>query len=137
MCAFTGNTGVGKSSLLNAIEPSLSLSTGEISKKLGRGRHTTRHVELYKLGGGYVADTPGFSSLDFESGELILKDELQYCFPEFKEYIGTCKFTSCAHVADKGCSIVEAVKRGEISSSRHDSYVALYNEVKDFKEWQL
>lgn len=137
VCAFTGNTGVGKSSLLNVIEPSLSLSTGEISKKLGRGRHTTRHVELYKLGDGYVADTPGFSSLDFESGELILKDELQYCFPEFKEYIGTCKFTSCAHVADKGCSIVEAVKRGEISSSRHDSYVALYNEVKDFKEWQL
>ena len=104
--------------------------------KLGRGRHTTRHVELYKIGSGYVADTPGFSSLDFESGELIMKDELQYCFPEFKEYIGTCRFTSCSHTGDKGCSICEAVNDGKISRSRHDSYKALYNEVKDIKEWQ-
>ncbi len=135
--AFTGNTGVGKSTLLNFIDPTLVRQTGEISSKLGRGRHTTRHVELYKIGSGYVADTPGFSSLDFESGELILKDDLQYCFNEFDEYIGTCKFTSCAHVADKGCSIVQAVKDGKISESRHNSYVTLYNEVKDIKEWQL
>lgn len=135
--AFTGNTGVGKSTLLNFIDPDINRETGEISSKLGRGRHTTRHVELYKIGDGYVADTPGFSSLYFESGEVILKDDLQYCFKEFDEYIGTCKFTSCAHVNDKGCSIVEAVKNGEISESRHSSYVALYNEVKDIKEWQL
>ncbi len=135
--AFTGNTGVGKSTLLNYIDPDCNRETGEISSKLGRGRHTTRHVELYKIGGGYVADTPGFSSLDFESGDVILKDDLQYCFKEFDEYIGTCKFTSCAHINDKGCRIVEAVRDGKICQSRHDSYIALYNEVKDIKEWQL
>ncbi len=135
--AFTGNTGVGKSTLLNFVDNSLVRETGEISSKLGRGRHTTRHVELYKIGDGYVADTPGFSSLDFESGELILKDDLQHCFAEFQEYIGTCKFTSCAHVNDKGCSIVQAVNEGKISQSRHNSYKALYSEVKDIKEWQL
>lgn len=135
--AFAGNTGVGKSSLLNAIDPSLVRSTGEISTKLGRGRHTTREVELFKIGNAYVADTPGFSSLDFESGEVILKDDIQYYFSDFKDYIGTCKFTSCAHIADKGCSIVEAVNNGEISKSRHESYKMLYDEVKNIKEWQL
>ncbi len=135
--AFTGNTGVGKSTLLNYIDPEANRETGEISQKLGRGRHTTRHVELYKIGDGYVADTPGFSSLDFESGEIILKGDLQYCFREFDDYIGLCKFTGCAHMNDKGCSIIEAVDKGEISQSRHLSYKALYNEVKDIKEWQL
>lgn len=135
--AFTGNTGVGKSTLLNFIDPDSQRETGEISQKLGRGRHTTRHVELYKISDGYVADTPGFSSLDFESSEVILKDDLQYCFREFDDYIGLCKFTGCAHVNDKGCSILKAVEDGEISSSRHLSYVTLYNEVKDIKEWQL
>lgn len=135
--AFTGNTGVGKSSLLNAIDPSLVRSTGEISSKLGRGRHTTRHVELYKIGDAYVADTPGFSSLDFESGEVILKDDLQYYFKEFSDYIGTCRFTSCAHIGDKGCSVVAAVEKGEIGRTRHESYKMLYDEVKNVKEWQL
>lgn len=135
--AFAGNTGVGKSSLLNAIDPALVRSTGEISMKLGRGRHTTRQVELYKIGEAYVADTPGFSSLDFESGEVILKDDIQYYFREFNDYIGTCKFTSCAHISDKGCSIVSAVERGEISTSRHENYKMLYDEVKNIKEWQL
>lgn len=134
---FAGNTGVGKSSLLNAIDTSLIRSTGEISTKLGRGRHTTREVELFRINNGYVADTPGFSSLDFESGEVILKDDIQYYFSDFKDYIGTCKFTSCAHIADKGCSIVDAVNKGKISKSRHDSYKMLYDEVKDIKEWQL
>lgn len=134
---FTGNSGVGKSSLLNCISPGFSLETGEISKKLGRGRHTTRHVELFKVGNGFIADTPGFSSLDFESNDIIMKDELAYCFPEFREYLGDCKFTSCAHVNDKGCKITEAVSEGKISASRHESYVSLYNEVKDLKEWQL
>lgn len=135
--AFTGNTGVGKSSLLNLIDPTLVRSTGEISSKLGRGRHTTRQVELYRIGDAYVADTPGFSSLDYEGGEVILKDDIQYYFREFNDYIGTCKFTSCAHIADKGCSIVEAVRNGEISESRHNSYKMLYDEVKNVKEWQL
>ena len=134
---FTGNSGVGKSSLLNCIEPSFAIETGEISQKLGRGRHTTRHVELFKVGSGYIADTPGFSSLDFETNDIIRKDELAECFPEFSEYLGLCKFTSCAHVNDKGCKIVEALNNGELWQSRHDSYVALYNEVKDLKDWQL
>lgn len=134
---FTGNSGVGKSSLLNCIEPGFSLETAEISKKLGRGRHTTRHVELFKVGNGYIADTPGFSSLDFETNDIIRKDELAECFPEFSDYLGLCKFTSCSHINDKGCKIVEAVNKGEISQSRHESYVALYNEVKDLKDWQL
>lgn len=134
---FTGNSGVGKSSLLNCISPEFSLETGEISKKLGRGRHTTRHVELFKTLDGYIADTPGFSSLDFETNDIIMKDELADCFPEFTDFIGTCKFTSCSHINDKGCKIVEALNNGEIHPSRHESYVALYNEVKNIKDWQL
>ena len=137
LCAFTGNSGVGKSTILNKVDSRLALETGEISKKLGRGRHTTRHVELFKVGDGYVADTPGFSSLDIEKCEIITKDKLPECFREFSPYIGMCKFTSCAHVADKGCAVVEAVEKGEIEKSRHDSYVAMYNEVKDLKEWQM
>lgn len=134
---FTGNSGVGKSSLLNCIAPEFSLETGEISQKLGRGRHTTRHVELFKVGSGYIADTPGFSSLDFETNDIIMKDELADCFPEFRDYLGQCKFTSCAHVNDKGCKVIEALNNGLIRPTRHESYVTLYNEVKDIKEWQL
>lgn len=135
--AFSGNTGVGKSSLLNAIDPRLSLKTGETSKKLGRGKHTTRHCELFKVGGGYVADTPGFSSIDFEKGETILKDDLFDCFREFKPYFGQCKFTSCAHINENGCAVCAAVKNGEISESRHNSYVKMYNDVKNIKEWEI
>lgn len=135
--AFTGNTGVGKSSLLNNIFPELELATGETSKKLGRGRHTTRHCELFKTDGGYIADTPGFSSLDFERCEKILKDDLPYCFREFEPYLENCKFmTNCSHINDKGCAVTQAVKDGKISPSRHESYVSMYNEVKDIKEWQ-
>lgn len=135
--AFSGNTGVGKSSLLNAIDPDLSLKTGEISKKLGRGRHTTRHCELYALCGGFVADTPGFSSFDLEKTEVILKDDLFDCFREFRPYFGQCKFTTCAHINEKGCAVCAAVERGEIPESRHNSYVKMYNEVKNIKEWDL
>lgn len=136
--AFTGNTGVGKSTLLNVIDSSLSLETGTTSRKLGRGKHTTRHCELFKVAGGYVADTPGFSSVDFERCERILKADLPYCFREFSTYLSKCKFqTNCSHISDKGCAVVEAVKNGNISKSRHDSYVQLYNEVKDIKEWEL
>ena len=134
---FTGNSGVGKSSLINRMYPDFCLETGEISKKLGRGRHTTRHVELYKVDNGYIADTPGFSSLDFETNDLIRKDELAFCFPDFADYIDSCKFTTCAHVNDKGCSLVEAVNNGDVVRSRHESYVTMYNEVKDIKDWQL
>lgn len=134
--AFAGNTGVGKSTLLNKIAPELSLETGAISYKLGRGRHTTRAVELYKICEGYVADTPGFSSLTNENSEIIMADDLPMCFSEFEPYLGECKFSSCHHVNDKGCKIVEAVKNGDISQSRHESYIAMYNEVKDIKEWE-
>lgn len=134
---FTGNSGVGKSSLINRMHPDFCLETGEISRKLGRGRHTTRHVELFKVGSGYIADTPGFSSLDFETNDLIKKDELAFCFPDFAYYIGSCRFSTCAHVNDKGCSLVEAVKSGDVERTRHESYVTMYNEVKDIKDWQL
>ncbi|MBQ7965407.1 MAG: ribosome small subunit-dependent GTPase A [Ruminococcus sp.] len=135
--AFSGNTGVGKSTLLNALFPQLELKTGEISDKLGRGKHTTRTVELFKCFGGYVADTPGFSTVDLDRYEIIKKDELQHCFPEFEDYIGECKFTSCAHICEKGCAVIEAVENGLISKSRHENYVRMYNEVKDLKDWQL
>jgi len=135
--AFTGNTGVGKSSLLNSVDGNLALATGETSKKLGRGKHTTRHSELFKVSGGYVADTPGFSSIDFERCENILKDDLFDCFREFAPYFGTCRFSTCAHINEKGCAICSAVADGKISESRHSSYIQMYNEVKDIKEWEL
>ena len=135
--AFCGNSGVGKSSLLNALCPELALKTGEISDKLGRGRHTTRTVELFKKNGGYIADTPGFSTLDIERFELIRKDDLKFAFPEFDRFFGTCRFNSCNHVCEKGCSVIDAVERGEIPRSRHESYVRIYEEVKDLKEWEL
>lgn len=135
--AFCGNSGVGKSSLLNVIDPDLALKTGEISDKLGRGRHTTRHSELFKVEGGYVADTPGFSSFETEETELILKEDLPYAFKEFEEYIGQCKFTSCLHLKDKGCRIIQAVEDGEIPVSRHESYCSMMEQAKNIKEWEL
>lgn len=135
--AFCGNSGVGKSTLLNALFPDLQLQTGEISDKLGRGRHTTRTVELFRKHGGYIADTPGFSTVDIERFELIRKDELKFAFPEFEDYFGTCKFNSCNHVCEQGCRVIEAVESGVIPRSRHESYVRMYNEVKDIKEWQI
>ena len=136
--AFTGNSGVGKSSLLNRIDPRLALETGEISQKLGRGRHTTRKVELLKLGDDtYVADTPGFSSISLEQCDLVRKENLQFCFREFEPYRNQCKFPSCSHTCEKGCAVLQAVQEGEIHLSRHTSYVAMYNEVKDLKEWEM
>lgn len=135
--AFIGNSGVGKSTLLNMLFPTLDLQTGQISEKLGRGRHTTRVVELFELNGCFVADTPGFSTVDLQRYEIIDKNELQYCFPEFERFLGQCQFTSCAHTCEKGCRILQALADGEIEKTRHDSYVAMYNEVKDIKHWQL
>lgn len=136
--AFTGNTGVGKSTLLNHIVKDLDLKTGEISQKLGRGRHTTRNVELYKLdNGGYIADTPGFSTFETQKYDIILKDELADCFPEFSEYADKCKFLDCAHIKEKGCAVIEAVNSGEIPISRHKSYVEMYEEAKLIKNWEI
>ena len=135
--AFTGNSGVGKSTLINRIFPELELQTGQISRKLGRGKHTTRVVELFEIDGCFVADTPGFSTVDLQRYEMIDKTRLQYCFPEFEKYLGECQFTSCSHTCEKGCRILQAVADGEIEHSRHKSYVAMYNEVKDIKEWEL
>ena len=136
--AFTGNSGAGKSTLLNAIDPTLNIATGEISRKLGRGRHTTRHAELYKLrDGGYIADTPGFSTFETNRYDIIRKEELAGCFREFAGYTGDCRFRDCAHVCEKGCAVVAAVERGEISESRHESYKTMYEEAKQLKEWEL
>ena len=135
--AFTGNSGVGKSSILNALEPEFRLQVGEVSDKLGRGRHTTRHVELFRLSSGaIVADTPGFSSFDTEGMELRRPEELQYTFREFAPYLEQCRFTGCAHVKEKGCAVLAAVKAGEIAPSRHASYVRLYEQAKEVPEWE-
>lgn len=135
--AFTGNSGVGKSTLLNVLFPDLQLKTGEISQKLGRGRHTTREVELYKLeGGGYVADTPGFSTFDIERYRMTDKEKLAFGFREFAPYLGACQFSSCSHTCEKGCAVLQAVEEGKIPRSRHESYCAMYQEVKDVKQWQ-
>lgn len=134
---FTGNSGVGKSSILNSIFPELNLSTGEISTKLGRGRHTTRESTLYKVKDGYVADTPGFSSLEFEGEDIMVKENVAFGFKEFLPYLGTCRFSTCRHINDKGCRIVEAVENGEIALSRHESYVTMLEEAMKLKEWEL
>lgn len=137
-CAFTGNSGVGKSTLLNALDPTLELATAEISRKLGRGRHTTRECTLLKIGDGYVVDTPGFAALEFERGEKILKEDLADYFPEFEPYIASCKFhPSCAHLKDKGCAVTAALEAGEIAESRYRSYQAMYEEARDLSAWQL
>lgn len=137
-CVFTGNSGVGKSSLLNALSPELSLKTNEISLKLGRGRHTTRAVHLYKIAGGMAADTPGFAVLEADSAdERIEKDELAACFPEFLPFTESCRFmSSCSHIADKGCAVVQAVADGIISQERHASYSKMYSEIKERKKWE-
>ncbi|MBQ8572183.1 MAG: ribosome small subunit-dependent GTPase A [Ruminococcus sp.] len=137
LSAFIGNSGVGKSTLLNNILPDLGLKTADISDKLGRGKHTTRTVELYKLESGFIADTPGFSTVDLIRYSLNNKDELMYCFPEFEDYIPRCMFTSCSHTVEKGCAVIEAVKSGKISHSRHASYKLMYEELKDIKAWEL
>ena len=134
--AFTGNSGVGKSSILNSLEPGFSLPVGEVSKALGRGRHTTRHVEMFSLGNDtYVIDTPGFSSFDTEELNLELKQKLPETFPEFAPYVNDCRFVGCRHLKEKGCVVLQAVKDGRIPRSRHASYVRLAEELKGVNEW--
>ena len=138
LAAFTGNSGVGKSSMLNRLCPELELPVGEVSEKLGRGRHTTRHVELYRLEEDtYVADTPGFSSFDTDQMDVILKENLQYAFPDFGAFIGQCQFHDCAHRKEPGCAVREAVAAGEIEPTRYDSYLKLYDKSSQIKEWEL
>lgn len=136
--AFTGNSGVGKSTLLNEVCGDFNIPTGEISKKLGRGKHTTRHAELYKLPwGGYIADTPGFSTFETNKYNIIRKENLADCFREFRQYEGDCRFRDCSHTTEKGCRIIEAVENGEIPQSRHESYCSMYDEAKQIREWEL
>ena len=138
LTAFTGNSGVGKSSILNRLAPELQLETGEVSEKLGRGRHTTRHVELYRLGENtYVADTPGFSSFDTDQMELILKENLQYAFPDFGSYLGKCRFDDCSHRREPDCAVRAAVEAGEIERSRYESYLKLYEKSSQIKAWEM
>jgi len=138
LTAFTGNSGVGKSSILNRLAPQLNLATGEVSEKLGRGRHTTRHVELYKLGENtYVADTPGFSSFDTDQMDVILKENLQYAFPDFGPFIGKCRFDDCSHRKEPGCAVREALEAGEIEKTRYDSYLRLYEKSSQINLWEL
>ena len=136
VCAFSGNSGVGKSSILNALFPNLQLKTGEVSEKLGRGRHTTRHTELFFVGeGAYVVDTPGFSTIDTNENLYDFKLALADCFPDFSEYIDDCKFSTCSHTTEKGCAIIDAVNNGKIQKSRHDSYLTMWTELKDVTAW--
>ena len=138
LTAFTGNSGVGKSSILNRLCPELALPTGAVSEKLGRGRHTTRHVELYALGEDtYVADTPGFSSFDTDQMDVILKENLQYAFPDFGKYIGSCRFDNCAHRKEPGCAVRAALEAGEIEPTRYDSYLRLYEKASQINLWEL
>lgn len=137
LCVFSGNSGVGKSTLLNKLFPHLSLETGITSKKLGRGKHTTRRVEIFETDGCMVADTPGFSSVELVDDNFISKDDLQYAFVEFAPYLGNCKFADCRHINEIGCAVKGAVDGGEIPQSRYESYKALYDRQKNIKEWEL
>lgn len=137
LSVFTGNSGVGKSSLLNALDPRFALKTGEVSQALGRGRHTTRHVELFSLeNGAELVDTPGFSSFDTEELGLELKAKLPETFVEFAPYLGQCRFVGCSHTKEKGCAVLAAVSSGKISRARHESYLRLHRELKELKEWE-
>lgn len=136
--AFTGNTGVGKSSMLNRLCPGLSLTTGQVSEKLGRGRHTTRHVELFPIGEDtFVMDTPGFASFDTEQMDVILKENLQYAFGDFAPFMGKCQFHDCTHRTEPSCAVRQAVENGDIEKSRYHSYLRLYEKSSQFKQWEM
>ncbi len=140
IAAFAGASGIGKSTLLNALFPTLDLRTADISRKIERGRHTTRKVELFPLSDaadcGYIADTPGFSMLDFERFDFFELEDLPLTMREFAPYIGQCKYTKCSHTKEEGCAILSAVKAGRIPPSRHESYVELYTVLKNKKKWK-
>ena len=134
---FTGNSGVGKSSILNRLFGENVIETGEVSQTLGRGRHTTRHIEAYKLlSGGFVVDTPGFSSLEYDETDYAFKEQLPELFADFSDYIYNCRFKGCSHTKESGCAVIDAVKNGEIEETRHRSYLQLYEELKNLKPWE-
>ena len=120
---------------MNILFPDLSLEVSDISRKIERGRHTTRKVDLFPAGGGYIADTPGFSMLDFERFDFFAKDDLAHTFREFRELLGSCRYTKCTHTKEEGCAIIEALHEGSISESRHASYVELFDILKKKKDW--
>ena len=137
LSAFTGNSGVGKSSILNALDPEFNIQVGEVSEALGRGRHTTRHVELFHLAcGAEVVDSPGFSSFETDELNLELKRRLPETFREFAPYLDDCRFVGCSHTKEKGCAVLDALKDGKIQKCRHTSYLRLYEELKPLQEWQ-
>ena len=141
--AFAGASGVGKSTVMNALFPKLALETGDVSRKTERGKHTTRHVELFGLDyltddnslTGYIADTPGLSLIDFTRFDFYKKDDLVYTFREFEDFLGTCKYTKCSHTTEDGCKIIEAVNNGKIAKERHESYIEIYNTLKNKHDW--
>lgn len=138
--AFSGASGVGKSTLMSVLFPGLVLRSGDISRKTERGRHTTRHAELYPVCLSdiemFIVDTPGFSMLDFERYNLIEPEQLPAAFREFREYLGECRYTKCTHLCEEGCAIVEAVKEGYIGDRRHRSYVEMYDAMKKKPDWK-
>ena len=136
IAAFAGASGVGKSTLMNKLFPELGLDTGDVSRKTARGKHTTRAVNLFPIGDtAYLADTPGFSMLDFDRFDFFDLENLPLCFPEINDRIGECKYTKCTHIKEEGCAIVGAVKRGEMAKTRHESYVQLYDILKNKHKW--
>ncbi len=145
ICAFAGASGVGKSTLLNALFPALSLDTGALSEKISRGKHTTRSVTLYPMReladvetDAFIADTPGFSMLDFIEFDFYSLEDLPHCFPEFEKYLGDCRYTDCSHTKESAadCAVVAAVTRGEIAKERHESYLSIYGDLVGKKPWQ-
>ena len=136
-CALTGNSGVGKSSIINMLIPGAGIETDEISEHLGRGKHTTRHVEFYSLDNDtFLADTPGFASFDVEMVDNIAAEDLQFDFPEFAKTEESCRFSDCRHLSEPGCAVRAAVEEGKIPLSRYESYKKLYDIVFNHKPWE-
>ena len=137
LCAFAGHSGVGKSSLLNLLAPQALAEVGDLSERLERGKHTTRHVEIFTCAGGYLADTPGFGDISIERFEPVYKEELFDCFREFAPCFGKCRFSGCLHDKEPDCAVKQAVQQGEIAASRYESYLSMLYDVKDIKEWEI
>ena len=138
--AFAGFSGVGKSSLINMLaklsDTKIVSSVGDVSKKISRGKHTTRHVEFFSLAGGFIADTPGFGNLELSYFDIKNRDDLHFYFPEFSEYLSSCRFTDCRHIKAKDCAVMKALSEGKISESRYESYKKLYEDMGKYKFWE-